>query len=444
MTVASGPDRLDSRIMLPAACLAAVAVCALLHWTAPALYDLVLRAIGLVPLATPFLDTAYVLASGQCAQAGIDIYAENPCDPLGRPYDYSPVLIALLPRGVSVAWTDPVGVALALAFCLSLALLPRVAGRRGVAVMLAGGLSTMTAYAVERGNIDALIGILMIGAAALLGRTERARFAGYGFILFAGLLKFYPFAALVVLARERRRTALGLAVLCLGALLAVLLPIEATVLRAVANRPAGFSFTDGFAAANLPLGLTQLLLPNAAGHELLAALLPYLAPVVGLALTLRALIRALATARSLPDPVLPAREAPFLVIGSALLVGCFFSGFSIYYRGVFFLLVLPGLLHAEGGRGRAGTAGAILFLMWSECFRQAIVQGLPLLGFSPVAANKVHALFWLIRELVWWQVVAVLLGVVFAFGADGPWGRLLGLPALLGTGERPAGRRRHR
>jgi hypothetical protein len=42
------------------------------------------RLLGLDPFAFPFLDTHAVLAAIECHRLGIDIYAANPCDVLGR------------------------------------------------------------------------------------------------------------------------------------------------------------------------------------------------------------------------------------------------------------------------------------------------------------------------------------------------------------------------
>ena len=390
----------------------------------PPLYLGLLQVVGLVPTAAPFLDASYVLGSAQCARQGIDVYATNPCDPMGRVYDYSPLLIDLMPPGVTVDWTIAVGLTLAVAFYASLALLPPVRGRWPLAAMLLASLSTMCAYALERANIDALILIVMVGAGALAGGGPGRRLGGHALVLFAGLLKFYPLAGLVLLAREAPRRGLAIAAFCGLALLLLAVVYGATLFQSIGNRPIGFSFTDAFAAANLPQGTAIVIAPVARDHPALAPVLAWVPAALGLVFVLRALLQAMRYAMRLPAGVWTAPEAPFLAMGSALIAGCFFTGFSIYYRGVDFLLVLPGLLAlGRGDRTARGTVIAIVFLMWSEGFRQGIVQGLPQIGLNPVAVNDIHALFWLIRELVWWRVVAVLLGIVLAFVASTFWGR---------------------
>jgi hypothetical protein len=103
---------------------------------------------------------------------------------------------------------------------------------------------------------------------------------------------------------------------------------------------------------------------------------------------------------------LPDGERFFMVTGSAVIAGCFFAGQSIGYRGIFLLLVMPGLLalsRSDIRRLRAlclGSATVIVLLMWGECLRQAF-DG----GFG----------FWLLRELGWWWSVSVMLTLVVDF-----------------------------
>jgi hypothetical protein len=118
---------------------------------------------------------------------------------------------------------------------------------------------------------------------------------------------------------------------------------------------------------------------------------------------------------------LPDAERVFMVIGSAVIAGCFFAGQSIGYRGIFLLLVMPGLLALSraGSRERRalclGSAIVIVLLMWGECLRQAL-DG----GFG----------FWLLRELGWWWSVSLMLALVAAFLRESPV--LRGASAWLG------------
>jgi hypothetical protein len=403
---------------------------------APAAYSGTMRLLGVVPTSVPFFDGTYVLGAAECARRGIDVNLTNPCDPEGRVYDYSPLLLDIMPPGVAVSWTIPAGMLLIAVFCAVLTLLPAPRRWPDLAVMVLAVLSPMTVYALERANIDAFILPVMVLAGLALHGPMGRRLLGYALALFAGLLKFYPLAALVIVARERLRVALLLGGVTVIALAGFIWIYAGTLFHSIANRPVGFTFTDGFAAANLPDGMAEILAPVAAGHEWAEHAVAWIPLVLGTLLTLRLLLQAFRYAGRIPITVLHETETVFLVIGAALVAGCFLTGLSFYYRGVDLLLVLPGLLLLRPiDKTAADMVKAILFLMWSEAIRQGMIRLFPAIGLSPDLDNKIRAVFWLIRELVWWRVAGALLGIVLWFVLASECGlwlrghiRRLGLP----------------
>jgi len=124
---------------------------------------------------------------------------------------------------------------------------------------------------------------------------------------------------------------------------------------------------------------------------------------------------------------LSGRERMLLVIGSAVIAGCFSAGQSIGYRGIFLLLVLPGLLGLSRSAARGvrilclATAVVIVLLMWGEALRRALDGGVG---------------FWLVRELGWWWSVSVMLALLANFLRESPVWR--------GAITAPAGQRRER
>jgi hypothetical protein len=109
----------------------------------------------------------------------------------------------------------------------------------------------------------------------------------------------------------------------------------------------------------------------------------------------------------------------FLLIGGAILVGCFVAGQSYRYRSVFFLFVLPGLTALCSMRHSrfttrlfAITSVCVVFLMWGYFLARpvwAIAASLSGLG---VMTAVVKTSFWTGRELIWWWVVSVLLATI--------------------------------
>jgi hypothetical protein len=114
-------------------------------------------------------------------------------------------------------------------------------------------------------------------------------------------------------------------------------------------------------------------------------------------------------------------ERLFLVIGSAVIAGCFFAGQSVGYRGVYFLLVMPGLLAISRSSSRGirnlslGTSVVIVLVMWGECFRLTLHRALALYGLPEILAGNLKVQFWLLRELGWWWTISVMLTVLVDF-----------------------------
>jgi hypothetical protein len=397
---------------------------ALLYAEAPGPYFAILRAWGLDPFRFPFLDTHAVLAAIECTGRGFDPYLYDPCDVLTRAHVYSPLFLEAATLPVTVAWTTATGIALSLMFIVAVASLPAPRDRVGRTIMGLALVSTMTGYAIERGNNDLLIFVLVTIVGHLASRGTAARTVGYGAILFAILLKYYPAILLLLTLRERARRFMTVTAIVVVAVALFAIHYRRALAEGSALVPFGSHFTDFFGAVNLPFGLTELLKPVASSGPAAAAIISILSWLVLILLIGSSILRGLELAREAPLASLAPAEGMFLVMGAALIAGTFFAGQNIDYRGIFLLLALPGLT-ALGPRYR-GAAIMILFLMWGEMFREALSH----IAFAdPTLASilqTVRVVFWFVRELIWWRVVAVLLGIVFAHVASSEIGRAVG------------------
>ena len=290
----------------------------------------------------------------------------------------------------------------------------------------------MTVFALERANVDVLLFTALVIAARAARGPLWSRSAAYGLILFAGLLKFYPLVALILLLRERPGlfalfTALSLAVLL------VFVQTYGTELAAMSrNIPIGHPISDLFGASNLPNGIAMFAtagaaIPNPVSNAKLLTWTALLLPTAGLAIWWFGSNALRQTLAALP----PADEVT-LVIGSVLVAGCFFTGQSVGYRGIDLIFAVAGLLamhrRAPSRQCRhlllSVTAAAAL-LMWEGLVRMWIGKQPGLL------------VFWLLRELLWWYLAAFLLAVVAIFTAQSKTattlarrlpGRVLALP----------------
>lgn len=122
-------------------------------------------------------------------------------------------------------------------------------------------------------------------------------------------------------------------------------------------------------------------------------------------------------------------QAAFLVAGAALIVGCFFAAQNIAYRAIFLLMTLPGLValaraDADRRRSRILLIAGVLFVMWEEFFHHQATALQPAMAnvILPAAAEFT---FWLIRETVWWWVIARLAALLAAFALSTPLGAVM-------------------
>jgi hypothetical protein len=420
---------------VPLLLLLTVAALAALYIFYPHLYAWILRLWGVQAYRTPFLDWQAIVTALECKRQGLDVMRTNPCDPLGRMHIYSPLWLApadFLP--ITRQWVLPTGIALELGFIAALWRVP-IAAAKGAAFFFAAAVfSSATVYALERGNNDLVIFLLVIGAMPLLAARWPARAGFYAIVMLAALLKYYPIVLLIFALREtpRRLAAVVLASLAALALFYFAYRTELAENAAAINDFATYFDTDSFGFANLPFGIVSLIPAlGAIGVTLGAG--PHLIAYLFLAALLFDVVSRgwkVSTNAELGGALakLPAREIALLIAGTMLIAGCFFAGRNVLYRGIFFILTIPGLYALSAGakdpfaaRWAKSTLWFVLFLMWSECFRLMVEGGAALLPPGRLAMG-IPAVFWGLKELIWWRVVAVFVGLLLAFVADTPIG----------------------
>src|SRR6185437_6324457 len=227
-------------------------------------------------------------------------------------------------------------------------------------------------------------------------------------------LKYYPLVGLILLVRERGRTLLlPLAGIAAG-LAGFVLVYAAELPAALRNIPASASvYTDSFSARNLPAGIVDLLSWSSGAGRLVAAAI-FLLLLYSAAGRAWRLSRVLATS----DDAMPEPEATCLLLGATLMLFCFLAGENIGYRGILFLLVLPGLVArrraaaAAERRWLSGMIAAVLLIMWGEFLRRGLDGATAALGMPEWAMARIELLFWLGRELLWWWLAAGLAALV--------------------------------
>ncbi len=400
---------------IPAVAVGAFALGCLVYWFASqSTYFAMLYAWGVVPVDYPFVDTHTVLSARVCSALGIDPFFSNPCDILMRPFLYSPLF--LLGAGPhELAANVPLGFMLNAVFFLSLFCLPAPRKLADFVAMTLAVLSSVTAFAVERGNFELLLfaAVALAGRLAL-GRGTATRLVGYGLMLAAALAKYFPVVLLALTLRERPRLFVAINAAAAAVLVLFVAGYHDELRVAYANMPRMDYFGDMFGAVILPYGLAALV-PGFPATILLGGLT---LTVFGAAVGIARQSNVTQAYAALSEP-----ERVFLAIGCTLMLGCFFAGASIAYRRIHLLFVLPALnslvrtMPNDAGRRLFSVTRAVaLFLMWREALHHLAILIFP--GALPV--------LWIAHEIAWWGLIAVLAGLMLCFALDSEIGRRLG------------------
>lgn len=384
--------------------------------------DIYLRLIDLwsfEPFRYPFLDTEYVTGLVSCWRKGFNVYVTNPCDAIGRLSDYPPLWLRLSFLAGDHRWATVLGVLQDCLFVLSLGLLPPVRGRFTTVLLLLAIVSPAAMFALERGNIDLLMFVMVLGGSVCLERSFPVRVCGYAAFLCAGLMKFYPLILMARLIEETPRRLIAVAIPSAVLLTVATVPFVPEIRSALAYVPRPSDFGDGFGSVQLGSGLADLM-----RH-------PELAKPIRLALCSAAFLLAarLAMSAAFVDTAntLTRREKSCLITGALLVCGCFLANANSGYRAVVLLLVLPGACAAalraptRAVRGLfKSVAVAMVCAMW------ALIPMRVLGPHSAVVATVGPLPFftaWLVRETLWWLVFTVLLAVLLRVVADSPLGQ---------------------
>lgn len=402
-----------------------------------------LRTLGVNPFTFPFVDAHAVLSAAECQRQGIDVYSANPCDALGRPHAYSPLWLSIVPSWLGTADLNAVGLVLDLAFIASLWAVFRPRSRREVVLYALAAFSPVVIFAVERCNSDLIVFLAVVAAAALWNRAPRARLAAYGVCLGAALLKYYPIVLLVFVARERLRRA---TVIAFGAALTLLLfawHYRDQIGPALANIPKLSPFADLFAALNLPHGIGSLIEGGAGWQR------NFLAMSLMAGLTTACVLLVRPNIARLGGLAIDCTgwEMRCLGFAAVLLPMCFFAAQNMAYRGVYLILLVPGLMRLREAAAPNPAArrwlglmlAATYFVLWNACLLNA-ADALTQLNESVGVALWV--VLWLIRELVWWWLISGLLAIaILAIGSLPLTAQLISLKhrlwSRLGQAEQP-------
>ena len=390
-----------------------------------AVFDRVLGIWGVNAYSFAFLDTDTILSAIRCFNMGVDAYTVNPCDDLERVYTYSPLWTVLTAFRVTEAWIPPVGLLFCALFIVSIFLLPPARDRKSAVVLTIALLSSSVIFALERGNNDlVLFGLVAIGA-YLVSQRPAARGMGYGLILLAGLLKYFPLALLALLGREKTGTAVRIGAFLALALLAVVVVFWSEFPKAFNNIPDGNYFSNWFGAPMIPRTMASLY-----GWDAWAA--PAMRIVMTLAAAAVALGMAMERGTSQALAGLTDWEKTFLFAGCGMTAACYFTAQNIGYREIHLIMAIPALSAMAAGSGARRFKVALIMALAFLCIslRHRIAVSMALNGNVLDLSAPAFMVPWYAEHVLWWVLMTILLSILIALVAQFPMARAL-MPAVL-------------
>jgi hypothetical protein len=382
-------------------CAALVLAFTALHALVPHAYLFFTRIPDGAAKLQPFVDLRAILQGGMCWRQGVDVYRPSACL-WGGVFNYSPLLLraAYLPIGPEDTLVG--GLLFCAAYAVALSALPPPRSWKEWRLYAACACSPVAYYALEQGNLDALIFALTVLALRL---PWRWRAGAYAIFTAGAAAKFYPASLFILALRENRRFLLLLAGAGGIALVLALALYGPDLLSALVQLPSGTPFRASFGRIDLPRGLAMLHYWPRTHTQLDGWALALLAFC---AATWRRPTWHAALGRLKED------EALFLVAGAAVISFCFMTAQNIEYRAIFLLLTLPALVRLAGWRAELRPLPWVVALLLWEAVPRAVLAGL----IQPYYPTPLTLSFWLLREALWWWLMVELLGALLAFAAQ--------------------------
>ena len=231
------------------------------------------------PMYPEFADLRSVTHRWDCVRRGVDVYSHPGCDPWGRAFNYPPIWLLPAYLGLGASATIAIGLTEATLMVAALAaLFPQRTAKTQITTFLIA-VSTPVVFAIERGNVDILIFVVIVAAFFATrdltpGRRDVVRFAALTALTW---MKLFPVAAIAHLARSPRRALIagaGLAAIAVAIALVydeVLPRLAANTFHELADnygRLALFVHAPDASDRTGPAGRTSLMVALAAGWRI--------------------------------------------------------------------------------------------------------------------------------------------------------------------------------
>ena len=303
-------------------------------------YNSTWRLWKLDPQKMPFMDFRLIPGSAESFAKGFEPSVENPYDPNGRIFNYPAFWRLFFYTGVSQEDTILVSVSMLVLFFIGVFIFPERLSIPGAIAMLLVLFSPASMLLYERGNVDLIVFVLCV--LIVLAESHSAYLATL-LIMFATIVKLFPFFGVTVLLKESRNKFLLFFACCFFVLVTYMVAALDSVKASwnLTMRGDGASYgTDVFVTRYGP-AISRILFAWFSPAQL-GPLLKYGSVSVALLLILVILIWSFA--RTKQPETLSERNLAAFRMGASIYVGTFLLGNNWDYRLAFLVLVVPQLM----------------------------------------------------------------------------------------------------
>jgi len=359
-----------------------------------------------VPVEPPqFSDFRLIPGSAESYRMGFEPTKKNPGDPHKRIFNYPAFWRLFFYTGITQNDTVWMVLVMLVLFFVGVFLFPQNITILDAIGMLLVIFSPASMLLYERGNVDLIVFFL---CAMIVISTDYSSFITSALLIFATVVKLYPFFGVTVLLKESKSRFIGLFLGCFSVLGIYLYATYKSVKASWGLTMRGGEISYG--ANVLFLRFSQYFanlfgaLPNASlllkyGPIILAFILITVTGILGL--VNRGSLTSLST-----------RNLAAFRMGVSIYVGTFLLGNNWDYRLAFLILVMPQLLQWTKYADKAYSimAKAILALVLISCWHF-------IFWFAPTLTNFKEIIF-IIDEAANWMLVAGFSFLLFASMPD--------------------------
>ena len=346
-----------------------------------------------VPVEHPqFLDFRLIPGSAESYREGFEPTQKNPGDPHGRIFNYPAFWRLFFYTNISQADTVWIVMVMLVLFFIGVFLFPQNITVLDSVMMLLVIFSPAAMLLYERGNVDLIVFFL---CAMIVISTDYSPLLTSALLMFAAVVKLYPFFGVTVLLKESKSRFLGLFLGCFSVLGIYLYATFKSVKASWGLTMRGAEISYG--ANVLFLHYVQYFF-DLFSVSSISSLLKYGPIVLAFALVIVAGAVAMTRHESLTSSSV--RDLAAFRMGASIYIGTFLLGNNWDYRLAFLILVLPQLLQwtRHAGKVHSILAKAMLTLVFISCWHFVF-------WFAPSLINFKEIIF-MIDESSNWMLVA--------------------------------------